>query len=964
MIKNSTIKRTVSLLLALCVMISGLIVTVSAEEKTKTYSTLLKAKNKTQGAADVTEEYNVLVQGDTVYAKMQDIAQIAGYNIIKTSVTESQAEKMLDENIVLSKSYSETDILLNFNNSKFEFYIFSRKKVSGGIDEILYRDGIAVTMHNKYEIDNLKHNGEVYLNLEKMLYLMHAQWFFEDGTLYYIPLGDNIFNFIYEKFDYIYKNTVQRKDLLKSGESKIGHSTRVVLSHIINDIDMRIFLPHGDDMIEKDNYETAILQSSNIDEERVKKGKIEIEQYLKDSHFKTLKTSLNLNGIAMSKVDDLKKLSDTKLSKFSKWSNFSKINAKSFDEIVKSSKVMDKGLGYAGYALDVTEACTKVVEVAYRSSEWNAEMKNAIEILAEIDDQSNANYEQIKKAAESLKSEYTENGTAIFNEFCEEAITTALTIGVDVATGNVISSVLAVANASIKSVPAFKEALEMAAEMYKVSAMINVENVFFAEFIDNYNEFLYLSNEMNTNTDFWKLTSKDNSINEGMNSNVFSEMRTSLETFLKFDVKNKLFVCEYKTKNNDWPGANDSEKQKAKEAYEAEIYKCFGMLQELLNTRDYDMLLYVDKDFENMYTEQSGCVREKIKGSTLTNDKSTVVAEPEKVPSESSPSVSTPPTSNVPKGYIEISTPEELSQIREGLDKKYILTNDIDLSGYSNWEPIGVEYNYPFTGELEGNGYCIRNLNVFLKPKSGSSVYYDPYGERGAGLFGYVKGATIKNLGIEGGTITVSTMGNGSAGAFIGVSKGGGTTISNCYVNATVKSEWDTSVASSSAGMSVGAFIGSGPAKITNSYCLGSANAALGVYADQNLGGFIGTGTSTEEDPIEITGCYTLALMTGHWIEGGRPGAFVGHGYPMNNIKITNAFYATDSNKYNTVRVAVTSQKDEDHTNVKGVNLEELKSQATFIGFDFENTWAISASVNGGYPYLRSQKSVSMILDE
>jgi len=41
---------------------------------------------------------------------------------------------------------------------------------------------------------------------------------------------------------------------------------------------------------------------------------------------------------------------------------------------------------------------------------------------------------------------------------------------------------------------------------------------------------------------------------------------------------------------------------------------------------------------------------------------------------------------------------------QHNLGGKYILMADIDLSGISNWVPVGTA-SAPFTGQLDGNGY-------------------------------------------------------------------------------------------------------------------------------------------------------------------------------------------------------------------------------------------------------------------
>ena len=73
----------------------------------------------------------------------------------------------------------------------------------------------------------------------------------------------------------------------------------------------------------------------------------------------------------------------------------------------------------------------------------------------------------------------------------------------------------------------------------------------------------------------------------------------------------------------------------------------------------------------------------------------------------------------IAQGYTVIKTAQDLDNIRNDLDGKYILMNDIDLSSYSNWDPIGevdvdTGTGQGFTGVLDGNGYTISNLNNML----------------------------------------------------------------------------------------------------------------------------------------------------------------------------------------------------------------------------------------------------------
>lgn len=100
----------------------------------------------------------------------------------------------------------------------------------------------------------------------------------------------------------------------------------------------------------------------------------------------------------------------------------------------------------------------------------------------------------------------------------------------------------------------------------------------------------------------------------------------------------------------------------------------------------------------------------------------------------------------IPDGYTPVYTAEDLDNIRNNLSGKYILMNDIDLSVYENWEPIGKE-NDPFNGEIDGNGFLIKNLKISKTTSTGQNYI---------GLFGVASDSSFKNIIVENGSIILS----------------------------------------------------------------------------------------------------------------------------------------------------------------------------------------------------------------
>ncbi len=111
---------------------------------------------------------------------------------------------------------------------------------------------------------------------------------------------------------------------------------------------------------------------------------------------------------------------------------------------------------------------------------------------------------------------------------------------------------------------------------------------------------------------------------------------------------------------------------------------------------------------------------------------------------------------------IEIATAEDLAAIKNNLSGHYVLTADIDLSEYENWEPIGAfqplsdapEYaevphpDYAFTGRFDGNGYTISNLTVTSAPMMGAGLFGCASGtEQGEA---YIGNFTLENVNVTG----------------------------------------------------------------------------------------------------------------------------------------------------------------------------------------------------------------------
>lgn len=149
-----------------------------------------------------------------------------------------------------------------------------------------------------------------------------------------------------------------------------------------------------------------------------------------------------------------------------------------------------------------------------------------------------------------------------------------------------------------------------------------------------------------------------------------------------------------------------------------------------------------------------------------------------------------------------------------------VLLNDIDASSIKDWTPAGTAET-PFTGVFNGRDFAIRNINWTVSDAGN------------AGIIGYAKDATVKNLtvGAEGDRITVSgDAAQVNAGAVAGYAEGG--EITYCINNADVVYSGLASGADVCVAGICGRFMAGSGAKVSNCtnngdvICAGVARAA------------------------------------------------------------------------------------------------------------------------------------------
>ncbi len=110
----------------------------------------------------------------------------------------------------------------------------------------------------------------------------------------------------------------------------------------------------------------------------------------------------------------------------------------------------------------------------------------------------------------------------------------------------------------------------------------------------------------------------------------------------------------------------------------------------------------------------------------------------------------------------QIKTPAQMNMIRDNLTAHYVLADDIDLSSFENWVPVGSfkslsdapedaevpHPDYAFTGTFDGAGHVISNLTVSCESPMGAGLFGCASGTDSSTAF--IGNFTLKNVNVSG----------------------------------------------------------------------------------------------------------------------------------------------------------------------------------------------------------------------
>lgn len=347
----------------------------------------------------------------------------------------------------------------------------------------------------------------------------------------------------------------------------------------------------------------------------------------------------------------------------------------------------------------------------------------------------------------------------------------------------------------------------------------------------------------------------------------------------------------------------------------------------------------------------------------------------EETSSYSFPTLQGMPNVKAPENFIEfaggngsvespfrISTKKQLDNMRKHLGSFFELTDDIEFTAhdfekngafYNNgngWDPIGYDQVHSFFGQLQGNNYSIKGLEI--------------YNRRYLGLIGFNEGI-LSEIGMEGCLLqgdggeagSLASINNGvikkcyNTGIISGVVQAGGIAgtnkgeISFCY-----------NVGLISGIGNVGGIVGYNTKGVI--YCCYNNNKIRNYYIEDNYpsaGGISGSNYSGK-----IYDCYNIEEVISENNAGGIVGfntGIVENAYNIGEIfgenhkghiigenqgQIYNCFYLDfPQNNVNT-----------DMDNSTKCTFEEMKARETFLEFNFSGTWTMEGNPSYFFPEL------------
>lgn len=292
-----------------------------------------------------------------------------------------------------------------------------------------------------------------------------------------------------------------------------------------------------------------------------------------------------------------------------------------------------------------------------------------------------------------------------------------------------------------------------------------------------------------------------------------------------------------------------------------------------------------------------------------------------------------------PEGYIPIRNVQDLVDIRNNLSGKYILMNDIVLGDKAKWEPIGKKSN-PFTGEINGNGYAIKNL----------------FSEEG--FVAYSENALFSDLNLVNCRIDGTEAALGYAAAISINAKD--TTFERCFVSGEIICYTGENAIMMGTYGAVGGFAACAEnCSVIN--CANQANIKMihEVADDISVGGIIGKSINSKAINCYYSGKVSAEILKeiAPYVEPSvyekvHTGGLVGS---TDDKSVFENCYFADSTDNAVGNGSPTLRQ------VEKLSKTEMLNQSAYKGFDFENIWEMKKEKTS-FPMLKSPSNGTQLI--
>lgn len=530
---------------------------------------------------------------------------------------EYYSAKVVDGEIYLSPK--DIAAITGYQYEESEAFYFSKPVESYTAVNILF-NGETTAMGRQYSIPVEEEVEQYALPLEKLLYLTHATWCVEDGTLYVSPLPNTIFDFMSEYYDDLTFNKVTEEDILLNGESELLREVRSALVHFISNLDGRFYFistyfdVYGTlddsnmiDTIFETDYEKLLMMLLTDDSQFLgETGQEYISSALKGGAFSgLLELSKNYNFLS-GFIDDsldlgnaenieafLNSLPESAANKLEGgFPDFSKL---------KAGNILE-WMGTAGDVLDVASSVASLLSLAQTAALAETIQEDTISQLSILTDMDKIGYnknkaDKIQQAAKSLvsRADSSENEKQLAGDVLDWLLDFAGSALADANfAGKTVNAIQAINTWATWRFSSYADSLEVGEISYYAGKMVELEYV--------------------AQTELAKIVSKISPVSpDGFTAENIEKLRNALLLSIRLNIRSLNLLYQLQEKGSDTPNWTETEDA---EELRKKIGEGYAMLVALESTNGTDQRLLLDS-FDKMFSEEPGLTRQNIPTSVL-----------------------------------------------------------------------------------------------------------------------------------------------------------------------------------------------------------------------------------------------------------------------------------------------------------------------------------------------------------